>query len=86
MTKSRYLAFAVLGGQLLLQDPAFAMDKTSIMGTFDGCDYDKTYDLIDGRTLTCRTYHYHYAYAPEVIILDSSTVLIDREEYDASVD
>jgi hypothetical protein len=39
--------------------------KTKILDTFDGCDYGKKYDLMNGYTLECRTYHYHYKYAPE---------------------
>ena len=65
--------------------PSLAVEVTSISGTFNGCDWDKTYELLNGRTLVCRCYRYHYAYAPKVVIIDSGTVLIDDEEYSAWV-
>jgi hypothetical protein len=60
-------------------------DKTRINGTFNGCEMGRTYELLDGRTLECRSYRYHYAYAPEVIVLDSTTVVIDGDEYSVSI-
>ena len=78
-------AAVIVAGTLLAARPALAIDTSSISGTFDGCDWDKTYELMDGRTLVCRCYRYHYAYAPKVIVIDSTTVLIDGDEYGASV-
>jgi len=76
---------ALLAAAALIATPAAATDETSISGTFNGCEWDKTYPLLDGRTLICRGYKYHYAYAPKVIVKDSFTVIIDGEEYSAWV-
>lgn len=85
MKKLLALSFAA-AALFAAHSPAFAVDETRISGTFDGCDWDKTYELMDGRTLTCHGYGYRYAYAPRVIVLDSMTVLIDDQEFYASVD
>lgn len=63
-----------------------AAEVTQIDGEFDGCDYDKAYGLRNGALLVCREYTYFYTYAPEVIVLDSSTVLIDRNKVSASIE
>jgi hypothetical protein len=65
-------------------NPVSAADRTHIDGEFNGCDYDQMYALMDGRILVCQEYQYQYAYSPEVIILDESTVLIEKEEYSAA--
>ena len=70
---------------LLAASPSLAADTAKIMGTFDGCEIGKKYELFDGRTLECRSYRYHYAYSPDVMIVDSSTVIIDGDEYSAWV-
>jgi hypothetical protein len=64
--------------------PVAAADRTQIDGEFNGCDYDQMYALTDGRILVCQEYQYQYAYSPEVIVLDKSTVLIEKEEYSAA--
>lgn len=64
---------------------ASAAEKTQITGTFEGCDYDRVYALENGQVLVCNGYSYHYAYRPDVYILDGNTVLIDGEEYQARV-
>lgn len=58
---------------------------TRVSDDFDGCDYDKVYNLDNGLLFQCSSYHYHYAYRPEVkiMIIDGRkpTVLIAGYEY-----
>jgi hypothetical protein len=80
MIKSLFIIVALTYANIVL-----AADITRIDGTFDGCDYDKVYGLIDGRILVCHEYHYFYAYSPEVFILDSNLVIIEKEKVSASI-
>jgi hypothetical protein len=84
---------------MLAPAPAFASDledlaragyavvaETRVDGEFEGCDYDKQISLANGLLFVCQTYHYHYSYRPEVLILQHVSsgelkVLIDDYEY-----
>jgi hypothetical protein len=58
--------------------------KTQIIDTFNGCEYGKKYPLFNGYDLVCQSYGYHYAFQPDVTIIDSSTAIIDGEKYSVS--
>jgi hypothetical protein len=56
--------------------------------TFEGCDYDRTIVIDDRFAVYCRSYHYHYAYHPEVVILSNgrqAKMLIDDTLFDISL-
>jgi hypothetical protein len=44
------------------------MITTRVSDEFEGCDYNKVYNLDNGLLFQCASYHYHYAYRPEVKI------------------
>jgi hypothetical protein len=58
--------------------------ETRIIGTFDGCNFGKIYPLFNGFDMECRSYRYHYSFQPEVKIPNSSTAIIDGDEYSVS--
>ncbi|MDX8483163.1 hypothetical protein RFN28_32630 [Mesorhizobium sp. VK24D] len=62
---------------------------THVAGEFDGCEYDKIYKLDNDVLFSCKTYHYHYAYRPEVKIFAikgrAPTIFIDGEQYDGTL-
>ena len=62
---------------------------TNISDEFEGCEYDKMYRLDNGLLFQCRTYHYHYAYRPEVKIFviegRPPVVFIDGDKYDGTL-
>ena len=65
-----------------------SVTNTLIDGTFDGCEYDKPYDLLNELVFVCRTYSYSYSYSPEVKIFSfagGTTIIIDGEEYDGTL-
>jgi hypothetical protein len=41
--------------------------ETHVEGDFEGCDYDKFIAFENGLVFECHTYHYHYAYRPELL-------------------
>lgn len=63
--------------------------STQINGEFDGCEYDKRYELLNGLVFVCATYRYAYAYGPpvKIFIIGNSVqqVMINGEEYDGQV-
>jgi len=51
----------------------------------EGCEFDRTIIVEDGRALTCSTYSYHYAYRPRAVILANGTsikMIVEDETYD----
>ena len=71
----------------LAKDGYAVIEKTSVDGEFEGCDFNKRIPFQDGIVFVCETYSYSYAYDPDVLILKNITsgdikVLIDDEEYD----
>ena len=59
-----------------------------VSSEFDGCDYGKFISFDNGLIFECRTYHYHYAYRPSVLITfigGSYSVAIDDEKYDGTL-
>lgn len=58
---------------------------THVSDDFEGCDYDKVYNLDNGLLFQCMSYHYHYAYHPEVKIIlirdRKPVVIIEGDEY-----
>lgn len=50
---------------------------TRVDGSFDGADYDKPVLLENGWLFKFRTYHYHYAYHPNAIVLAKLTTADD---------
>ncbi len=63
--------------------------ETNISSEFEGCEYDKKYNLDNGLIFSCSTYSYSYSYRPDVRIVIPSggypIVYIDGEEYDGMV-
>jgi hypothetical protein len=57
---------------------------TQIIGAFTGCEFGKKYPLFNGYDLVCQSYGYKYAFQPDVKIIDSSTAIIDGDEYSVS--
>ena len=59
--------------------------RTNVSDEFEGCDWDKRYNLDNGLIFVCSTYSYSYSYRPEVLIVSPSggnpIVYIDGEEY-----
>lgn len=45
---------------------------------FEGCDYDRIIVFTDGTAVTCRGYHYHYAYRPKAVILGTHVTFQGR--------
>ena len=43
--------------------------ETRISDDFDGCDYDKRYELDNGLIFLCNSYSYSYSYRPKVKIV-----------------
>ncbi|WP_028747972.1 hypothetical protein [Rhizobium mesoamericanum] len=67
-----------------------AIEITNVDGEYQGCEYGKQIELLNGLIFQCSTYNYHYAYSPEVIILQSLhnkelRVLIDEEEIEGQL-
>jgi hypothetical protein len=61
-----------------------AVAKTTVSGTFNGCDYDLPVPLDAGYTFLCQEYNYHYAYRPDFIVMErqgARKYLIDNEEF-----
>ena len=63
--------------------------RTNVSDEFEGCDWDKRYNLDNGLIFVCSTYSYSYSYRPEVLIVTPSgrnpIVYIDGEEYDGTL-
>jgi hypothetical protein len=62
------------------------VEKTSVDGEFEGCDFDKRIPFRNGLVFVCSTYSYSYSYCPEVLILQhvrngDIKVLINDCEY-----
>ena len=49
------------------------MAATHVDGSFEGADYDRPVLLDNGLLFKFRTYHYHYAYHPQAIVLAQQT-------------
>ena len=62
---------------------------TQVADEFEGCDFDKRYELLNGLIFVCSTYSYSYSYMPEVKIILvegwSPVVYIDGEKYDGTL-
>lgn len=69
----------------LCKDGYGVIVKTYISGTFEGCDYNKSYKLANGLIFQCNEYNYSYNYNPDVYILQNRygnlKVIIDDEEF-----
>ena len=48
------------------------IDVKTINGDFNGCDFGKRIVFMDGAILVCNTYHYHYSFSPDAVILAKS--------------
>jgi|GEM_PF-433252 len=66
---------------------------SSINGEFEGCDYHKPVELIDGTILRCSSYGYQYGYMPDAVLFAKTIkasgqavvmlrLLVDGELYD----
>ena len=79
--------FAIAGDLEDLAKEGYAVvEKTSVDGEFEGCDFDKRIPFTDGLVFVCSTYSYSYSYCPEVLILQhvrngEIKVLINGREY-----
>lgn len=63
--------------------------KTRIDGVFEGCEIGKLYPLENGLIFECQTYHYAYAYRPEVLIITvlgkRPVVMINGRKYEGNL-
>lgn len=75
------IALAIL---ILTQTPTAAGTYT-IDGEFNGCDYEKLYELREGGVLECKEYNYFYEYSPEVRTDGDEVILIGDEKVEAVV-
>ena len=41
---------------------------TKVDGEFEGCEFGKMIQFLNGFTLECSTYHYTYSYMPDAVI------------------
>jgi hypothetical protein len=58
--------------------------RTRVAADFEGCDFSKLIPFDNGLIFECATYHYHYAYRPEVLIVVRQSgyqVYIDGDRY-----
>jgi hypothetical protein len=59
--------------------------ETRVDSDFEGCEFDKVIPLLNGLVFQCQEYHYHYEYAPEVMIVviegRAPTVIIAGRPY-----
>lgn len=74
----------------LARDGFGVLEDTSVTGEYQGCEYGRQIELMNGLIFQCTSYNYHYAYSPEVLILKSVKtgalkVLIDRDEADGTL-
>lgn len=54
---------------------------------FEGCNYGRKILFNNDRYLTCRSYHYHYAYRPTAVLLGNGSqikMIVDDDVYDMS--
>jgi hypothetical protein len=68
----------------LENDNWIVVAKTTVSGTFNGCDYDLPVPLDGGYTFLCQEYNYHYAYRPDFIVMErenSRKYVIDNQEF-----
>jgi len=61
------------------------VEQTEVRGQYEGCEFDRVIQFLDGLSLQCTSYSYHYAYQPEVLIMQHISrkdfrVLIDGEQ------
>ena len=75
------VAWAIMLPQHVLAQPT----SMTIDGEFEGCEFDRVYPLVGGGILICQEYNYEYDFAPTVIIVDTSHVVIGKRLYSASV-
>ncbi|OWK26306.1 hypothetical protein AJ87_03075 [Rhizobium yanglingense] len=74
----------------LARDGFGVLEDTSVTGEYQGCDYGRQIELMNGLIFQCTSYNYHYAYGPEVLILKNVKtgalkVLIDGDEADGTL-
>jgi len=53
----------------MARDGYGVLERTSVNGEYQGCDFNRQIPLMDGLVFVCETYSYSYAYDPEVLIL-----------------
>jgi hypothetical protein len=72
--------------ETLAEEGYGVIEKTSVMGEYEGCDFDRHIPLADGLVFICEGYDYTYAYDPDVLILknvktgDIKVIIDDDEE------
>lgn len=54
---------------------------TQVDGEFEGCDFDKKIEFINGMSLECSTYSYTYSYAPTAVIFFKVAKYKNQEFY-----
>lgn len=99
----KYILFAAFIFYLSILSPTYAAnleelskdgyavaEKTSILGEFNGCEFDKIYKLANGLIFKCAEFNYYYSYNPEVYILEhikngDYKVVINNNEYYGSL-
>lgn len=63
--------------------------NTQVDGEFNGCDFDRRINFLNGLVFVCSEYSYSYSYMAEVRIIrvsgQSTHVYIDDEKYDGEI-
>ena len=51
---------------------------TTVNGTFEGCDFNRIIQFLDGTGVRCSSYGYQYAYMPDAILFGKSSSISGR--------
>ena len=78
------------GWEELYKDGYAIVAETRVDGEFEGCDFFKEVQLMNGLVFVCSEYKYTYSYMPEVFILKHNQngdlkIVIEDEEYDGTL-
>jgi hypothetical protein len=63
--------------------PVHAADEYTIAGEFDGCDFNKLYELQGGGVMECEEYKYFYEFQPRVIASGREVIVVGNERVHA---
>lgn len=62
-----------------------AAEEYTIADEFDGCEYGKLYELLEGLILECQEYNYFYDYMPRVIASGREVIIIGDEKVEGII-
>jgi len=74
----------------LARDGYAVVEETQVDGDFEGCEFDKQIQLVNGLVFVCAEYSYSYGFMSEVLILKhirsgEIKVLIDDQAYNGAL-